>query len=368
MYSNFTDKELYKKCREIGSLCLKYRKQFLGMIPEVFKRKLYLQYGMHNIYEFAAKLAGVSREVVNEVLRIHRLLNDAPILQEKLVSGEIPYTKLRPVAPIATRENQAMWLEKVEIMSRPTLEVYVREIRAQEQMQASGQLSDEHGMGQQSGILPDCCAVGCGLPWKEVPKYEAFSIRVNPRTAAKMRVFKRRLEKKFKKPLNWDEALQEILKLVEGKVRRKIKKANGKTGWNSKKIDAEIEAKMQKNLELIEKAEVKALNKTGQPIKRYIPAAIRNQVLEKNHGICEAPGCNKPGEIFHHAERFALKPEHNPEKIRYLCRAHEQIAHQSFIKNEEKSPENWQVLTEPDKNHPKYFIDSLVQKFRMGIT
>ncbi len=345
MHSNLTDQELYKKCQEIGALTLKYRKQFLGMIPEVFKRKLYLQHNMHGIYEFAAKLAGVNRETVNEILRIYRLLNNAPILQEKLVLGEIPYTKLRPIASIVTKENQELWLKKVETMSRPALEVYVREIKEQEERQEAGQRI------QQTGILPVCC----GLPWKEEEKYETLSMKVNSRTAAKMRVFKQRLEKKLRKPLNWDEALQEILTLAEGKTRRmglEIRKTEGETQKKVRKNAA------QNNLELNEK--------TKQSSKRYVPVAIRNQILEKNQGICDAPGCNKPGEIFHHVERFSLKPNHNPEKIRYLCKAHEQIAHHSLIKNEEKSPENWLLLAEPDKNHPKYFIDSLVQKFRFS--
>jgi hypothetical protein len=315
MHSNLTDWELYKKCQEIGNLCLKYRKQFLGLLPEVERRKLYLQHGMHSIYEFAAKLAGVSREVVNEVLRIHRLLNNAPILQEKLVSGEIPYTKLRPIAKIVIQETEKVWLEKVETMSRPTLEVYVKEMKEQEK---------EHP----TGSIP----VGCGsLPWKAEKDYEILSMKVNRRTAAKMRVLKQRFEKKLRKPLNWDETLQEILKLAEGKMQRKT------------------------------------LQRNTDATKRYIPATIRNQVLEKNQGICDAPNCNKPGIIFHHVERLALKPEHKPEKIKYLCKAHERIAHHSLIKNEEDAPKNWQFLTEPDKNHPKYLIDSLVQKFRMGI-
>lgn len=88
---------------------------------------------------------------------------------------------------------------------------------------------------------------------------------------------------------------------------------------------------------------------------------------QKYAGRCAWPGCIKLPEIYHHTQRFALYKDHNPAHITPLCKNHERLAHHGLIKNEESAPENWQILAEPDKNQPKYFIDSLVQKFRMGM-
>lgn len=329
------------------------------MLPEAERRKLYLQYDMHSIYEFAAKLAGVSREVVNEVLRIHRLLNEMPKLQEKLVNGEVSYTKLRAVACVVRPETENLWLEKVQTMARSTLEVYVRELKRDEQQGVGQQEGEQERDEQQSGILP----VRCGLPGKE-GDYETLSFRVNRRTAVKMRVLKLKIERKLRKPLDWNETMEEILKLAEGKMQRKAEqKAEQRAGQKTQQ-ETKQETGIANFQPLLNPQRANA--ETQQPAKRYIPASIRNQVLDKNRGICDYPNCNKPGEIFHHIKRFALNKYHNPEKIKYLCKAHERIAHHSLIQNEENSPETWQLLTEPDKTDPKYSIDSLVQKFRMG--
>ena len=59
---------------------------------------------------------------------------------------------------------------------------------------------------------------------------------------------------------------------------------------------------------------------------------------------------------MHHTERFALKPEHRFETIVPLCKAHEQIAHQGLILNEEKLPKKWEIgiwdiqVCDPDEN------------------
>lgn len=305
--TQLTDSELYKKCATLGALSLQYRKQFCGLLPEVEKRKLYHKYGMHSIYEFGAKLAGLTHETVNEVLRVHELLMDKPLLQAKLTSGEIGYTKLRPVARVATPETQKEWLEKIQTMSGKTLEMYVHEMKKSEQSPSE-------------------------LRAKEAT-FETLSMTVFRHTAAKFRVFKERLEKKMKKPLTWDDVLRAVLE----------------------------------NQTLIQKRVLKNPRhmKRVQTGKRYIPAKVRHILEEKHHGLCAFPQCFKPAKILHHTERFSLKPEHNPETITPLCTGHERIAHHGLIAHEEQSTKQWHVRETPDSTHPKYKIDQIVQKFRM---
>lgn len=310
-----TDSELYQKCQEIGGLCRKYRNQFLGMLPEVMARKLFLKHGMSSIYEFAAKLACVSRDTVNEVLRIHQHLETAPLLQKKLVTGEIGYTKLRAVATIVKPETQKLWLEKVECMSKPTLEVYVQELKQQQgHIVTSGQM--RLLPGKESDVVP-------------------FSVKIKSQTLAKMRVMKERLEKKLKKPMNWDEAFEEIIKILDEDARRRRRKIT---------LDKHVAA------------------------KRYIPAHIRHEVEDHKSGICDFPSCTKPGQIFHHLNRFALDARHESKTIVHLCKAHEQIAHQSLIGGETGALRDWKVLMNPEitdhESAARHFIDQLVQQYR----
>ena len=101
------------------------------------------------------------------------------------------------------------------------------------------------------------------------------------------------------------------------------------------------------------------------PAKRSIPAAIRHELEKQYEGVCGFPNCNKPSIIFHHTKRFALDPHHDSETIVPLCKAHERIGHASLIGNEEQAPTHWKVLAVPDRSHPKYAIDQIVQNMRM---
>lgn len=324
-FSSLSDSDLYKKCLELGGMALKYRRQFCGMLPEVAHRRLYEKHGMHSVYEFAAKLAGISYEMVNEILRLHRLLEDKPLLQEKLVSGQIGYTKLRAIATVATPETQKGWLLKVETMPKPALETYVHEFK---KMQL---------VAKNPTDLADT-----GLPGKapvDLPAFETLSMTVRSRTAAHIRVYKRRLEKRLRKVLNWDEVLRNLLK---------------ETGRNSNqpiRLNSKIPPKN------FPQDKVK-------PASRYIPAAIRHKLEEKYEGICTFPFCNKPAEIIHHTERFSLTKGHDLETLAPLCISHERIAHCGLIKNEEGNPETWGVLAEAVKTAPKYAVDKIAQSFR----
>jgi len=64
---------------------------------------------------------------------------------------------------------------------------------------------------------------------------------------------------------------------------------------------------------------------------RYVPAAVRRVVFERDAGQCafvdEAAGrrcsCTDPGQLeFHHRNPFARGCDHDPDEIELRCRAH----------------------------------------------
>lgn len=78
--------------------------KFASLLPEVEKRKLYEEYGFYSIYEFAAKLAGLSHASVTEILRINRKLEDKPQLQNLI--QEEGWSKLKVVANICEGDKE----------------------------------------------------------------------------------------------------------------------------------------------------------------------------------------------------------------------------------------------------------------------
>lgn len=95
---------------------------------------------------------------------------------------------------------------------------------------------------------------------------------------------------------------------------------------------------------------------------RHIPVEKKRESEQKYGGKCGYPNCNKPYEVFHHQERFALSKNH--ENIVPLCKLHHQIAHSGLVVNENGLPVNWKITTVPNKNSIKHSVDAKFRKFQ----
>ncbi|MBI5753601.1 hypothetical protein HZA40_00465, partial [Candidatus Peregrinibacteria bacterium] len=69
---NLTDQNLYQLCKNYGQQALHWRQKFIGLLPEVNRRKLYEKKGFGSIFEFAKKLAGLSEEQVKLTLNLEK--------------------------------------------------------------------------------------------------------------------------------------------------------------------------------------------------------------------------------------------------------------------------------------------------------
>jgi hypothetical protein len=122
MIEKLTDEKLILLCKQFGAQALESRRKFLGLLPEVNKRRLYEKNGFNSIFEFAAKLGGVSEEQVRTVIHLERKFEDKPKLQTMLISGEVSVNKLVRVAAIATSENQNELAELLKILPQKAID------------------------------------------------------------------------------------------------------------------------------------------------------------------------------------------------------------------------------------------------------
>ena len=125
-----TDQEIFQKFCHYGRLTLRARDKCIGLLPDIYKRRIYLQKGFESIYEFAAKLAGLSHEQVNRVLNLEKRIVTMPVLHQALVAGEVSVNKLRKAVTIATLENQQEILESVKVLSVSAVETMVRDYKS----------------------------------------------------------------------------------------------------------------------------------------------------------------------------------------------------------------------------------------------
>ncbi|MFA6024505.1 MAG: HNH endonuclease signature motif containing protein [Candidatus Gracilibacteria bacterium] len=279
--TRLTDGELYEKARLYGRNALEWRHKFIGLLPELNRRRLYERKGFGSIFECAFKLAGLSEQQVRTALNLEKCFSDKPALRALLVEGSVSVNKLARVASVASTENEEEWAEAVQNLSQSAVETLVRD-----QKIMAEQAADQN----RNGLLQ--------------PLFEAKSLRAQDlRLSTELT---KRLLTLQEKGLNVDEILTDLLD----------------------KRDQEI-------------AEEKvAISEGLEPTQsRHIPARTK-KVLDQEHGSkCSIPSCRKPAEQVHHTQTFALSHAHDPHYLAPLCKDHHAIAHAINLKVQEKRRE-----------------------------
>ena len=142
--ASISDSELVRLSREAGRSSLVWKQRFLGTLPELARRDV-VPRPFKDVHHFACVIGGCPRNLVNEVLRVHRALEGMPRLREMLERGSVPFSRIKAVCPVVTSETDALWAERVSSEPRRVLEALVRELvgrseaarRAESEMVAS---------------------------------------------------------------------------------------------------------------------------------------------------------------------------------------------------------------------------------------
>lgn len=324
---DLSDGELYKLCQEYGGNARMFLRKFAGLLPEVYRRHLYKKRSCASIHEFAAKLAGMSHEATDKILRLAERLKDKPKLLEQLESGSQPWSKIEAVSFIAEKETDGLFAEKVATLPRPALQEYVKIYRSQSA--ACGER--EHTME---------------IP-QDTEKWNRISFHADPETEKQLRLLKQQFEKQNKKSMGWNEVMNNMIKLCKENEKSK----------NIKTVTTNVCPSCEEQKE-------NAREQNGETT-RYIPAEARKIIQQRSGGICEYPNCRTPGQILHHTRRYALRKNHDPQYIRNLCKKHEALLQNGLIENENREPSEWEIRNTPDRDSPKFNIDQFVAQHRM---
>lgn len=262
---NLTDQDLYRLCKNYGKHALRWRQKFIGLLPEVNRRKLYEKRGFYSIFEFAKKMAGLSEEQVRRVLNLEEKFKSLPNLQSLLVNGEVSANKLVRVASIANIENELFLAEQVKNLSQGAVETLVRDERLA--MNTSKNLG---GLGDKS---------------------------------VRAHTFEKRNEL-----------------ILSAEVRAKLLDLQQK-GFDVNQLFLEF---LQKREQDIAEKKDQISVKTGS---RYIPQSVR-KILKEEYGTkCAIKHCQKPAAQTHHILPFAMNRTHDPKLLVPLCKEHHELQH-----------------------------------------
>ena len=280
-----TDTQLLKLCRKYGARALRWRRKFVGLLPEVNKRRLYEKKRCSSIFEFAAKLSGVSRKQVCIALNLEERFKDKPPLYTLLVEGGVSVNKLARVVSIATPENAEFLANQVQLLSQPALETLVRDCREIERLD--------------------------GL---QKPQNEVKSLR--PQTVSSLddstatQGLNEKISELLKLDLN-DEVLNELLEL----------KGRGIS------INTVLKDALTRRRAAIQEEKARIVEELPPTSSRSLPQKVRRVLTQEFGTKCSIHTCNKPAQTIHHTQRWALGHNHDPNFLSQLCTAHHQIAH-----------------------------------------
>lgn len=263
-----SDEKLLQLCQLYGKRALIWHRKFIGLLPEVNRRRLYEKRGCQSIFEFAYKLAGLSKEQVQRAIQLERTFVDKPALHKVLVEGKASVSKLAKVASIATLENEEFLAEQVRLLPRKALETLAR---------------DEHVLKKQSDL-----------------NKPLFGAKVVPGNNFELST----------------EVVEELNRLH-------------RQGQDVNKILLQL---LQKRREEISEKKKKLAEAAEYTSSRYIPARVRHLLQEEYGQKCSIVACKKPAKEIHHTQRFSLAHTHNPRYLAPLCHEHHLLAHAVDVK------------------------------------
>ncbi len=256
-------KRLHQQFVTLGRERNKITYKLLSLLPQIYKQKIYETHGYATIYEYAGKLAGLSRSVVEKALKLENKLKDKPTLQKAIETQGVH--KVSIVANIATPENEKMFADKVENMSKAALQQFSKEYRGK--IQTNWQIEMD----------------------------------------AEMMTTFLKLKEKIGKNLSNKEAFRRLLNMMAKSDKSYLQ------AKNIKKIPGENSLHPQ------------SLSKISPKITRYIPVAQKREILTKTNHQCSHKNCLNPAQILHHQIRFFQTKNH--DSVVPLCKIHHEFAH-----------------------------------------
>ena len=384
-----SDKELIGLCENFGKNVLHWKRKFIGLIPEVNRRKLYEKKRFSSIYEFGARLAGISYMQVRRVITVDKKLEENGLieLREKLTNGEVSINKLARIVSVVNEENESDLVKAVEKLSQSAVETLVRD---EKKYQMENLLGRENESFDDGSLFGDVVSTITGLPHfstdllnsstdlphsstgllnpsTDLPHFStdllnpskhgddmfvcahkggyATDSNVAQPTDAIQQTDAMRSTDATHISVGQSADVSDVsmaglqslqkLKLNKSVIARLDElKSNGMDlnlilNEMLDKREKEIEEELDEVGEEVVRKEIKKNGKQvdGKEIGRNIPVNVK-RVLKKRAGSkCEVRGCMRDAKTIHHTIRFGIQRSHDPRHLVLLCKEHHEITH-----------------------------------------
>ena len=117
---------LHKQFLKLAKEKNKITYQLLSILPKIYELGIYKKY-TRTIQGYAMQFAQIPESTVNKVLKLDQKLVDKPLLKKAI--AQVGIHKVAIVESITTSENEAIIVEKLQSMSKSSLEQLSKELR-----------------------------------------------------------------------------------------------------------------------------------------------------------------------------------------------------------------------------------------------
>jgi hypothetical protein len=275
--------------------------------------------GFSSLEEYVASVLGYHVHTTRERLRVAECLTDLPRLAGALSGGEVNGSCVRELTRVAVPETEEEWLAVSRGQSVRCLEALV-----------SGHARGDRPMDPQRPSSP-----------RRVLRFE-----VTPETFALFREAESKLQRASGGQLDSDELLLAMARQVlggpteEGRAPYQVAVTvcpECRRGSISSRGEP-----VAVGPELVEMAECDgqrfAVNDSqdsahvGRPASQSIPPRVRREVMRRDHGQCQVPGCRNTHYVdLHHLDPQSEGGGHDANNLLVLCGAHHRAVHKGTL-------------------------------------
>ena len=302
-------------------------------LGEIDERKLYLDWTFSSMFAFCVGELGFSEDVACNRLDLARAARRMPVILEALRSGQVHLAGLRLLAPHLTTENQEKVLAEAAGKSKRQIEELVARLSPQPAV-----ASMVRKLPGRPNLLPEASpAFSFGTAAPVAPSESPPALAFAPPPAPPPRRDERRAvvaplaEETFKFQFTGSRACHDKFRQAQDLLRHRIPDGDLAV-IVEKALDVLIEQVRKERFATGRKARQAPARDADASSSRHIPDAIKREVFERDGGRCtftdeHGRRCGETGALeFDHRDGFARTPLHRADRIRLLCRAHNQHA------------------------------------------
>ncbi len=310
------DDELLRRLTELLQKSRRIESELVAHIGEVDERKLYLREAFPSMFEYSIKVLGLSEAEAYLRINVARAARKHPMLLEMLGCGRLHLSGIAKLAPYLNEANREELLARASGMTKRQLEELVAEISPKPDVPTTMRKlpvrQKENPNRAESAKTPNGDGVS---PTPILPPISTPAI-TQPLSPARYRI-----------QFTASAELHDKLEQLRARMRTSIP-----DGDISSIIDDAVTEKL-------ERLESKRFGKTDAPRKnldeidtsassRYIPAAVRRAVYERDGGQCafvdkSGRRCTHRDRLeFHHRKPYGRGGDHSLDNVQLLCHGH----------------------------------------------